>query len=60
MSQAPYHGPFSMLPERRPPWKEFLFSMGAESVALLVLDEMVIVDWKCWLLQSTITISSSW
>src|SRR3989475_1922536 len=37
MSQAPYHGPFSMLPERRPPWKEFLFSMGAESVALLVL-----------------------
>ena len=37
MSQVPYHGPFSMLPERRPPWKEFLFSMGAESVALLVL-----------------------
>ncbi len=37
MSQAPYHGPFSMLPERRPPWKEFLFSMGAESVALFVL-----------------------
>src|SRR5712692_3692504 len=37
MSQAPDHGLFSMLPARRPPWKEFLFSMGAESLALLAL-----------------------
>ncbi len=28
---------FSMLPQRRPPWKEFVFSMGTQSFALLVL-----------------------
>jgi len=26
-----------MLPERRPPWKEFVFSMGSQSVLVLVL-----------------------
>lgn len=30
-------GLFSMLPERRPPWKEFVFSMGTQSFALLLL-----------------------
>ena len=28
---------FSGLPQRRPPWKEFVFSMGAESLILLAL-----------------------
>src|SRR5713226_5936996 len=37
MPRTPYNGPFSMLPERRPPWKEFVLSMGAESFALLAL-----------------------
>jgi TonB family protein len=37
MSQSPSVGPFSLLPQRRPPWKEFVFSMGAESVAVVVL-----------------------
>ena len=31
------HGLFSLLPDRRPPWKEFVFSMGTQSVALLLL-----------------------
>jgi TonB family protein len=37
MSQSPSAGLFSLLPQKRPPWKEFVFSMGAESVALVVL-----------------------
>lgn len=37
MTRVPYNGPFSMLPERRPPWKEFLFSIGVESFALLAV-----------------------
>jgi TonB family protein len=28
---------FALLPERRPPWKEFVFSMGTQSVLLFVL-----------------------
>ena len=37
MYSTPDHGLFSLLPDRRPPWKEFLFSMGTESIALLLL-----------------------
>jgi TonB family protein len=36
MSLAPYNAPFSMLPARRPPWKEFVLSMGVESLILLI------------------------
>ncbi len=37
MSQYPDHSLFSMLPERRAPWREFVFSMGTEGVLLIVL-----------------------
>src|SRR5437868_1713045 len=37
MSQNPANGLFSLLPERRPPWKQFVFSFAVESVALFVL-----------------------
>ena len=37
MSAASGHTLFSMLPERPAPWKEFGLSMGAQSLALLVL-----------------------
>ena len=37
MSQAPDNILFSMLPERRAPWKEFVLSMGSESVLVVVL-----------------------
>jgi TonB family protein len=37
MSQIPANGLFSLLPERRPPWKEFLFSFGVESLAIVIL-----------------------
>lgn len=30
-------GPVSMLPDRRPPWKEFVFSMGSQSVLVALL-----------------------
>src|ERR1700730_14896523 len=31
------NSPFSLLPYRRPPWKEFVLTMGVESVALFAL-----------------------
>ncbi len=37
MSQAPQNSLFATLPERRPPWKEFIFSMGTEGVFVVVL-----------------------
>jgi TonB family protein len=37
MSQVPEKNLFSLLPERRPPWKEFVSSLGVEAGALLVL-----------------------
>lgn len=37
MYLTPDHGLFEMLPDRRPPWKEFMFSMGTQSVAVLLL-----------------------
>jgi TonB family protein len=35
MSLGPYNGPFSVLPARRPPLKEFGLSMGVEGLVLL-------------------------
>ncbi len=32
-----------MLPDRRPPWKEFVFSMGTQSIALLALGWLAIL-----------------
>jgi TonB family protein len=32
-----------MLPDRRPPWKEFVFSMGTQSVAMLLLGWLAIL-----------------
>jgi TonB family protein len=37
MSQVPYSGLFSMLPEKRPPWKEFVLSFGTQVAALWLL-----------------------
>src|SRR5207253_2847858 len=37
MYNAPYHGPFSLLPERRPPWKEFIFSFSSQGLGLFLL-----------------------
>ncbi len=37
MPQSPDNTMFSMLPERRAPWKEFIFSMGTESVLAVLL-----------------------
>src|SRR5690349_9783976 len=37
MSQTPVNGLFSLLPERRPPWKEFVFSFGVETVAIVIV-----------------------
>jgi TonB family protein len=31
------HGPVSMLPDRRPPWKEFVFSMGSQGALVVIL-----------------------
>ena len=37
MSQLSQNGPFSLLPYRRPPWKEFVLTMGVQSLALFLL-----------------------
>jgi TonB family protein len=37
MIYASDNRPFSLLPETRPPWKEFFLSMGTQSVALMVI-----------------------
>jgi TonB family protein len=37
MSQAFESGLLGMLPEKRPPWKEFVFSVGAQGVAVWLL-----------------------
>ena len=31
------NGPFSLLPDRRPPWKQFVLTMGVQGIALFVL-----------------------
>lgn len=43
MYSTPDHGLFSLLPDRRPPWKEFVFSMGTQSVALLLLGWLAVL-----------------
>jgi TonB family protein len=37
MYLTPDHGLFAGLPDRRPPWKEFMFSMGTQSVAVVLV-----------------------
>lgn len=37
MSQTPASGLFSLLPDRRPPWKEFLLSSVTEAVAIVIV-----------------------
>ena len=37
MVADPNNSLFSMLPERRSPWKEFVFSMGSQGLALIVI-----------------------
>lgn len=37
MSQVPANNLFSLLPERRPPWKEFISSMGVEAGLVAML-----------------------
>jgi TonB family protein len=37
MPQLSESGPFAMLPYRRPPWKEFVLTMGLQSLALFLL-----------------------
>jgi len=43
MYPTPDHGLFSLLPDRRPPWKEFVFSIGTQSAALLVLGWLAVL-----------------
>jgi TonB family protein len=37
MAQLPNNTPFSLLPQRRPPWKEFMLSMSTEGVVIVLL-----------------------
>src|SRR5215813_3376964 len=37
MFDSPESGLFSLLPARRPPWKEFLLSSGVQATALFVI-----------------------
>ena len=37
MSEMYENGPFSLLPDRRPPWKQFMLTMGMQGIALFVL-----------------------
>jgi TonB family protein len=34
---APARGPVAMLPDRRPPWKQFFFSMGSQGALVVLL-----------------------
>ena len=36
MSEMYQNAPFSLLPDRRPPWKEFMLTMGVQGLALFV------------------------
>ena len=36
MSQMYQNAPFSLLPDRRPPWKQFVLTMGVQGLALFV------------------------
>ena len=37
MSETYQNGPFSLLPDRRPPWKEFILTMGLQGIGLFLL-----------------------
>ncbi len=37
MPETYQNSPFSLLPYRRPPWKEFVFSFGVQSISLFLL-----------------------
>ncbi len=37
MSEIYENGPFSLLPDRRPPWKQFMLTMSVQGLALFVL-----------------------
>src|SRR6185295_7321932 len=37
MSQDYQNSPFSMLPYRRPPWREFALMMGVQAIAAFIL-----------------------
>lgn len=37
MASDPHHTPFSLLPDSRPPWKEFVFSMVTQGGAIALL-----------------------
>jgi TonB family protein len=37
MSQPSLNAPFSLLPDRQPPWKQFVLTMGVQSLALFLL-----------------------
>ena len=37
MPEFSHNGPFSMLPYRRPPWKEFVLIMGLQALGLFLL-----------------------
>lgn len=37
ISRKSIYGPVSMLPDRRPPWKEFLFSIGTQGIVVALL-----------------------
>ena len=37
MSETYQNTPFSLLPDRRPPWKEFVLTMGLQGAALFLL-----------------------
>jgi len=43
MYNAPYSGPFSLLPERRPPWKEFFFSFSFQGLTVVLALWLAIV-----------------
>ena len=35
MSEMYQNAPFSLLPDRRPPWKQFVLTMGVQGIALV-------------------------
>lgn len=44
MSEMYENGPFSLLPDRRPPWKQFMLTMGVQGIALFVLAWAAVIN----------------
>src|SRR5579862_1503266 len=44
MSGTYQHAPFSLLPDRQPPWRQFLLTMGLQGVALFVFAWTAVVN----------------